>query len=97
MYALLKGVCPETVEAIKWRNPIFEERRILFSFSAHKKHMNFYPAQSALDPFRKELSAYRMGSGSISIPYDKEIPVDLIKKIAEYRLKDVRENDATWM
>ena len=95
--AILKTVAPNATETLKWGNPVFEENRILFAYAAFKSHMNFMPTPSALEPFKKELSDYKTGKGTIQFPYDKPLPKTLIKKIAAYRAKDVRENDARWM
>ena len=95
--AILKAVAPKATEALKWGVPVFEEKRILFAYSAHKSHMNFVPTPAAMEPFLKELAKFKTGKGSISFPYDKPLPKSLIKKIARYRLKDVRENDAKWI
>ena len=95
--AILKTVAPNATENLKWGNPVFEENRILFAYAAFKSHMNFMPTPSALEPFKKELSDYKTGKGTIQFPYDKPLPKTLIKKIAAYRAKDVRENDARWM
>ena len=97
VYAVLKKVAPNATEAIKWGSPVFEEGRILFAFSAHKTHINFAPTPAALDPFRDELKSHKTGKGTLQIPYDKPVPVALIRKIATFRVKDVRENDARWM
>ena len=97
LYGLLKSVAPDAAEAIKWGNPIFEDRRILFAFSAHKAHINFAPTPAAMKPFRDELARYKTGKGTLQIPYDKPMPTALIRKIALFRIKDVRENDARWM
>jgi uncharacterized protein YdhG (YjbR/CyaY superfamily) len=95
--ALLKEVAPKATEAIKWGQPVFEEKRILFAFSAFKSHLNFMPTAPSMEPFQEELKAYKTGKDTIQFPYDKPLPRDLIRKIATYRLKDVRENDAKWM
>lgn len=97
LYAILKSVAPDAKEAIKWGYPVFEEKRILFSFSAHKGHANFFPTRSALEPFRKELEGHKTWKDTIQLPYGKPVPKPLIRKIARYRAKDVRENDARWM
>jgi uncharacterized protein YdhG (YjbR/CyaY superfamily) len=39
--------------------------------------------------FQKELAWYKQAKGSIQFPLDKPIPYDLIKKIVEYRVKDM--------
>lgn len=95
--AILRKVAPKAKESIKWGSPVFEENRILFSFKAFKSHINFMPTQSALKPFKEELLKYKTGKDTIQLPYDKTLPKTLIRKIAAYRAKDVRENDARWM
>ena len=95
--AILKIVAPKATEGLKWGSPVFEEKRILFAYTAHKSHLNFMPTQSSLEPFRDELAPYKTGKDTIQFPYDKPLPKALIKKIAAHRAKDVRENDARWM
>lgn len=95
--AILKKVAPKAKETIKWGTPVYEEARILFSYSAFKSHLNFMPTRSSLEPFKEELQDYITGKDTIQFPYDKPLPKTLITKIAKYRLKDVRENEAKWM
>ncbi len=95
--AILKEVAPKAKEALKWGSPVFEEDRILFAYTAFKSHINFMPTHSSLEPFKKELAEYKTGKDTIQFPYDKPLPKALIKKIAAYRARDVRENDAKWM
>jgi uncharacterized protein YdhG (YjbR/CyaY superfamily) len=97
MRAILKKVAPKADEVVKWRMPMFEEGRILFAFGTFKDHINLIPTPAAMKPFMAELKKYKTGKGSISFPYDTPLPKSLITKIAKYRLKDVRENDARWM
>ena len=94
---ILRKVPPDAKETLKWGTPVFEENRILFSYAAFKNHLNFFPTKSALAPFREELAKYKTGKDSVQFPYDKPLPKLLIRKIAAYRARDVRENDARWM
>jgi uncharacterized protein YdhG (YjbR/CyaY superfamily) len=94
---VLKKVAPGAKEALKWGHPVLEENRILFSYSAHKTHLNFMPTRSSIEPFEKELKEFVTGKDTIQFPYNKPLPKALIRKIAAYRAKDVRENDARWM
>ena len=95
--SILKQVAPKATEAIKWGSPVFEEKRILFAYTAFKSHLNFMPTRRTLDHFKKELKEYKTGKDTIQFPYDKPLPKTLIRKIALHRAKDVRENDARWM
>ena len=95
--AILKKVAPKATETLKWGSPVFEEGRILFSYSAHKSHLNFSPTGPAMEPFGEELATFKTGKDTIQFPYDKPLPRDLIRRIAVYRAKQVRESDARWM
>ena len=94
LYALLKGVAPEAEEAIKWGTPFFVEPRFVFAFSAHKAHLDFSVTEAGIEPFRAELEGYTATkSGLLQVRYDEPLPEDLIRRIAERRVQDVRERD----
>ena len=82
LHSILKAVAPKATEAIKWGSPVYEENRILFSFSAFKSHLNFMPTRKTLDHFRDELKDYKTGMDTVQFPYDKPLPKTLIKKLA---------------
>jgi uncharacterized protein YdhG (YjbR/CyaY superfamily) len=94
---LLKKVVPSAKETLKWGSPVFEEGRIIFSYSAHTSHLNFSPTGPAMQPFKEELAKFKTGKDTIQFPYDKPLPRMLIRKIAAFRAKQVRESDARWM
>jgi uncharacterized protein YdhG (YjbR/CyaY superfamily) len=98
LYAILKSVAPEAEEAIKWGTPFFVEPRFLFAFSAHKAHLDFAPTEAALKVFREDLEKHKTTKNFLQIPYSKPLPEDLIRKIAAYRVRDVRErtDDGFW-
>ena len=93
LYAILKSVAPEAEETIKWGVPFFVEPRFLFSFSAFKTHCVFAPTPAALERFRNELKGHKTTKNFLQIPYDQPLPEDLIRRIAKYRIRDVRERE----
>ena len=97
LYAILKNVAPEAREAIKWGTPFFVEPRFLFAFSAHKAHVSFAPNE-ALEVFREELKGHLTTKYTLKVPYRAPLPEDLIRRMAEYRLRTVseREDDGFW-
>lgn len=97
MRAYLREVAPDAEEGLKWGNPAFSLHRVLFVYAGYKNHINFAPNPPAVRAFEKELKEYKTGKGSISFPLDKPLPKTLIKKIARFRMKDLKENDAKWM
>ena len=98
LYAILKSVAPQAEEAIKWGTPFFVEPRFLFSFSAFKAHLNFAPTAAAMKAFRKELKKHSTTEHMLQVPYDEPLPEALVRKMAEYCLREVRnrKDDAFW-
>lgn len=98
IHAILKSVAPQAEETIKWGTPFFVEPRFVFAFSAHKAHLSFAPTAAALEKFRKELAAHQATKGLVKFPYDEPLPEALIRRIAEFSLKDVseRKSDSFW-
>jgi len=94
LYEVLRSVAPEAEETIKWGVPFFVEPRFLFAFSAHKAHLDFSPTPAVLERFRKELAAHKTTKHTLQVRYDEPVPVALIRKIATYRLRQVRESDS---
>lgn len=90
---LLRAVAPHAAEVIKWNTPFFVEPRFLFAFSAHKAHLDFTPGPEGLEAFRRELTGHEVTKGSLKVRYDEPLPEDLIRRMAEHRVRVVRERD----
>ncbi|MDQ5875659.1 MAG: DUF1801 domain-containing protein [Thermoproteota archaeon] len=85
----IRKVAPEAVEAISYGIPTFKLKgKDLVYFAAWKNHIGFYPMPSAAEAFKKELSDYKQGKGSVQFPLDKLIPYDLVKNIVDFRVKE---------
>ncbi|HBB64364.1 MAG: hypothetical protein UR34_C0011G0031 [candidate division WS6 bacterium GW2011_GWC1_33_20] len=88
---VIKDIVPEATEAIKYQIPTFILYGNLVHFAAFKKHIGFYPTPSAIEEFSDELSTYVVSKGAIQFPLDKPIPLDLVKNIVKYRVKESLE------
>jgi uncharacterized protein YdhG (YjbR/CyaY superfamily) len=84
----IKKAAPEAEETINYQIPTFKLNGNLVHFAAFKNHIGFYPAPSGQKAFEKELSVYKSGKGSVQFPLDKPIPLALIKRIVQYRVKE---------
>ena len=84
----IRKAAPGAVEAISYQIPTFKLKGNLVHFAAFKNHIGFYPAPSAIDAFKKELTSYEVSKGTVKFPIDKPIPLDLIKKMVAYRVKE---------
>ncbi|KAF0091978.1 MAG: hypothetical protein FD141_162 [Fusobacteria bacterium] len=83
---VIKENAPEAIEKISYGIPTFYLEGNLVHFAAYSGHIGFYPAPSGIDAFKDELRAYKTSKGAIQFPIDKDIPLDLIKKIVLFRV-----------
>ena len=89
--ALIKAAAPDATETISYAIPTFDlNGRHLVHFAGFKRHIGFYPIPSAIEAFRKELEPYKSGKGSAQFPLAKPLPVDLIRRIIEFRVAENR-------
>ena len=82
--SVLRAALPEAEERISWSMPTYWKGRNIIHFAASKKHLGIYPGDEAVAEFEEELADYDVSKGTIRIPYDKELPAELIKRIAEW-------------
>lgn len=84
----IKESAPKAEEAISYQMPTFRLKGNLVHFAAYKKHVGFYPTPSAIEAFKEELSGYETSKGTVRFPVDKPIPLDLVKRIVRFRVKE---------
>jgi uncharacterized protein YdhG (YjbR/CyaY superfamily) len=92
--SIIRTAAPDAKEAIKYRMPTFVLNGNLVHFAGFEKHIGFYPTPSGIEQFKGELSVYHNAKGSVQFPLDKPVPFSLIRKIVEFRVKEVREKVA---
>ena len=86
----IKEVVPEVQETMSYKMPTFTlNGTYLVYFAAWKNHISLYPFSSAMEKSMPETSAYKTsGKGTIQFPLDQPLPLPLIRKIVQFRLKE---------
>ena len=79
---------PEAQEKISYQMPTFFLKGNLVHFAAFKEHIGFYPVPTGIEKFKKELSVYKQGKGSVQFPLNQPMPYELITKIVKFRVKE---------
>ena len=96
IHACIREAAPGATESLKWGMPAFSYQRILVTFAAFRHHIGFYPTPSAVKAFEKSLTKFKTAKGSIQFPLDKPLPLALIRKITQFRVKESLQSDAKW-
>jgi uncharacterized protein YdhG (YjbR/CyaY superfamily) len=84
----VKKIAPDAKEKISYRMPSFTLNGTLLYFAVHPNHIGLYPYPSAVEAFKEELSKYHTAKGSIQFPINKQLPMDLITRIVDFRVKE---------
>lgn len=96
MLDCLRKAAPGAEESLKWGQPALLYRWILFQFATFKNHISFYPTPPVVKAFADELSQYQTSINTIQFPLDRPLPVELIGRIAAYRVQEA-EHGVKWM
>ncbi len=91
----IRKAAPDAEETIAYRMPTFTLKGNLVYFAAFKSHIGFYPIPTGIEAFKKELSVYKQGKGSVQFPIDKPLPLNLITRIVKFRVKENLERAKT--
>ena len=84
---LIKDNAPDALEVISYNMPAYKLNGMLFYFAAHKNHIGLYPMATGIEAFKDELTKYETSKGTVQFSHNKSLPVTLIKKIIQFRVK----------
>ena len=84
----IKEAAPQAEELISYQMPAYKQNGMLVYFAGYEKHIGFYPTSSGIRVFKEELSGYKTSKGAVQFPLDKAMPLNMIKKIVRFRVKE---------
>ena len=80
----IHGAIPEAKEKISRSMPTFWKGRNLIQFAASMKHIGLYPGAEAVEVFADRLTEYQTSKGTIRLPIDRPLPLELVAEIARW-------------
>ena len=91
----IRATAPDVRETISYGMPTFTlNDHYLVYFAAYKKHIGLYPAPVGVAEFQEAVSVYGAGKGTMQFPLDQPMPLDLIRNIVQFRIKENAERPA---
>jgi uncharacterized protein YdhG (YjbR/CyaY superfamily) len=84
----IRAAAPEAEETISYHMPAYKFHGALVYFAAFQNHIGFYATPTGHDAFRKELSQYKTGKGSVQFPLEQPMPLELIAEIVKFRVAE---------
>ncbi|MBI1779973.1 MAG: DUF1801 domain-containing protein [Sphingobacteriales bacterium] len=93
MRKAIKSSAPKSDELVSYGMAAYKYLgKPLVYFAGYEQHIGFYATPTGHEAFKKDLSVYKTGKGSVQFPLDEKLPLKLIERIVKFRLK---ENEAT--
>ncbi len=91
---------PEAHEELKWNLPVYvrDDNATLWMLQNFKNHcsLRFPPPFFATQKSAVEEAGYETGAGFIKLPYERELPTELLKQLMQARVEEYEETGAGW-
>ncbi len=87
---IIKETVPESVELTNTKVPTFKllpelKTNQQIMVAAYANYLSFYPFPATIQAFSVDLKDFKLGKGSVNIPYDKPLPKNLIIQMILFR------------
>jgi uncharacterized protein YdhG (YjbR/CyaY superfamily) len=83
---------PDAVESVSYGLVGYKlNGKPLVYFGGFAKHTGFYATPNGHEAFKKEFATYKQGKGSVQFPLNQPLPLDLIRRVAQYRAGEIQK------
>lgn len=90
--ALILAEAPEAVEGYSYGLLGYKlHGKPLVYFGGFAHHIGFYATPNGHKAFKKDFAKYKQGKGSVQLPLDQPLPLDLIKRVVHYRIATLND------
>jgi uncharacterized protein YdhG (YjbR/CyaY superfamily) len=91
---LIHGFVPEAEEAFSYDMPAFTyEGKPLIYFAAFKDHLSVFPTAFPIEALKDRLASYTVSKGTIKFTLDNPLSDELIEKLLESRISEIKKGD----
>ena len=90
---------PEAREELKWNLPVYvRDETTLWMLQNFKNHcsLRFPPPFFATQKAAVKAAGYEAGEGFIKLPYERELPTELLKALMRARVEEYVATGAGW-
>lgn len=88
---IIHSCVPEVKERIAWSMPFFAKGKASISMAACKKHISFYVDAETIEYFLQQTTFLSAKKNAIYVPYDKELPVEIIANTVKHYFQNKEE------
>ena len=97
---LSRAADPEAREELKWNLPVYvrADKTSLWMLQSYKNHcsLRFPPPFFATQKAAVQDAGFDAGEGFIKLPYERELPTELLKALMQARVEEYEATGAGW-
>lgn len=91
MRETVRATAPDAVESMAYGMPAYKlDRKPLVYFAGFPKHVGFYATPNGHEAFAEDFARYVQGKGSVQFPHTEPLPLDLVRRVVEFRVAAIR-------
>jgi len=94
--SIIKSEAPQLTEGLKWGNPAYSSETIMFILAGYKEHIGLHVTKTTIEALQDKLADFKTTGGSVKLPNNKPIPVELIREILRCRIKEYEKQGVLW-
>jgi len=88
---VIKAEAPDAQEGIMYGLVGYKlNKKPLVYFGGFAQHIGFYATPQGHEAFAEELSKYKQGKGSVQFPLDQPLPVELVKRMVQFKTSQLQ-------
>lgn len=89
---LMAELLPEVQPSISYGMPAWKFKGKPLAYTgAYPGHIGFYATPNSHAAFQPELTRYKQGKGSVQFPLQEPMPLDLIRRMVQFRMQQIQE------
>ena len=86
---VIRAEAPQATERMAYAMPPWHLGENLVHVAGYARHVGLYPGSGALVEFAAELAGFATSKGAIQFPHDRDLPLDLVRRITRWRVDQV--------
>lgn len=87
---LTQKLVPDAVESFSYGLIGYKYKgKPLVYYGGFRSHIGFYATPNGHKAFAEEFSKYKQGKGSVQLPLEQPLPLELIEKVVQYRVESI--------
>lgn len=94
----IHSLASDSEEYIGYQMPAFRYKgKPLVYFAGYKKHIGFYPGAKEISSFEDDFKKrnYKFSKGAVQFPIEAPLPLDLVHKIVQLRMKEIEDKKSS--